>query len=163
MYTANYYSFIWLKWIWHLFKNILWGISMVVSWRYWRYLWWREGQCKRSYWSSKMHQIMGKPSFTLLWRKIQRGPTVWIVFAQYHTTSWKQYKRCLFCQWQNFFGENPPTVDDIKAQIRQGDFTFISKLRYYSEGIRGSDGFWRKKQRSYKLGLTFTSRAITAH
>ena len=64
-------------------------------------------------------------------------------------------KGAFFVNDKNFFGENPPTVDDIKAQIRQGDFTFISKLRYYSEGIRGSDGFWRKKTKELQAWIDF--------
>ena len=46
---------------------------------------------------------------------------------------------------KNWYGKNPPTVEELKHQIRNGDFTFISKLRYYSQNIKGSDGFWRNK------------------
>ena len=37
-------------------------------------------------------------------------------------------KGAFFVNDKNFFGENPPTVDDIKEQTRQGNFTFVSKL-----------------------------------
>ena len=46
---------------------------------------------------------------------------------------------------KNWFGSNPPSVEELKEQIRNGDFTFISKLRYFSAEIKGSDGYWRKK------------------
>jgi hypothetical protein len=44
-----------------------------------------------------------------------------------------------------WLGRTQPTVEDLKAQIRSGDYTFISKLRYFSQTIRGCDGYWRKK------------------
>ena len=46
---------------------------------------------------------------------------------------------------KNWYGKNSPTVEELKSKIRNGDFTFISKLRYYSQSIRGSDTFWRNK------------------
>ncbi len=46
---------------------------------------------------------------------------------------------------KNWFGVNPPSVEELKEQIRNGDFTFISKLRYASAEIKGSDGYWRRK------------------
>lgn len=46
---------------------------------------------------------------------------------------------------KNWFGVSPPSVEELKQQIRDGNFTFISKLRYFSAEIKGSDGYWRKK------------------
>ena len=51
----------------------------------------------------------------------------------------------LFHSDKNWYGKDQPTVEELKSQIKNGDFIFISKLRYYSQSIRGSDGFWRNK------------------
>lgn len=39
----------------------------------------------------------------------------------------------------------PPTVEELKDQVHNGDFTNINKLRYLARGIRGCDSFWRAK------------------
>ena len=52
----------------------------------------------------------------------------------------------LFFSDKNWYGKNPPTVEELKHQICNGLSTFISKLRYYSQSIRGTDGFWRNKR-----------------
>ena len=51
--------------------------------------------------------------------------------------------------------ENPPTVEELKHQIRNGIFTFISKLRYYSQSIRGTDGFWRNKGNELRAWIDY--------
>lgn len=50
---------------------------------------------------------------------------------------------------KNWFGNNAPSVQEIKQQIRGGDFTFVEKLRYYARTLRGTDGYWRNK--TYEL------------
>jgi len=64
-------------------------------------------------------------------------------------------KGSYFFKSNAFFGNNPPTVEDLKEQIRHGNFSFISKLRYFSQTISGSDGFWRKKQNELKSWIDF--------
>ena len=44
-----------------------------------------------------------------------------------------------------WLGKTQPSVEQLKEQIRAGDYTYISKLRYFAQTIRGSDGYWRKK------------------
>lgn len=46
---------------------------------------------------------------------------------------------------KNWLGSNPPSLEELKDQIRTGDFEYVSKLKYFSQGIRGSDGYWRSK------------------
>ena len=52
-----------------------------------------------------------------------------------------------FIKSECFFGKEPPSIEDLQSDLKKGNTTFISKLQYYSEGIRGSDGFWRLKTR----------------
>ena len=44
-----------------------------------------------------------------------------------------------------WLGKTQPSVEELKEQIRSGDYTYISKLRYFAQTIRGCDGYWRKK------------------
>ena len=44
-----------------------------------------------------------------------------------------------------FIGKNPPTVEELKDALRNGDDRYIQMLRYFSRNIRGSDNFWRSK------------------
>ncbi len=50
---------------------------------------------------------------------------------------------------KNWFGNNTPAVQDIKQQIRDGDFIFVEKLCYYSQSLRNTDGYWCNK--TYEL------------
>ena len=50
-----------------------------------------------------------------------------------------------FFKSNKFIGENPPTIDQLKRQLAEGDDTYIQMLRYYSRGIKGSDNYWRGK------------------
>ena len=56
---------------------------------------------------------------------------------------------------KNWFGTNTPTLDDLKLQIRNGDFTFVSKLRYFGSQIRGTDGFWRSKTEELETWIDY--------
>jgi len=56
---------------------------------------------------------------------------------------------------KNWYGKNPPTVEEIKNQIRHGIFTFVSKLRYFSQTIRGTDGYWRNKSDELRAWIDF--------
>ena len=56
---------------------------------------------------------------------------------------------------KNWYGKNPPTLEELKNQTRHGDFTCVSKLRYYSQSIRGSDGYWRNKTNELRAWIDF--------
>ena len=63
-----------------------------------------------------------------------------------------------FYRDENFLGASsrlPPTVEDLKAQVRNGDYTYIKKLRYLAKGIRGSDSFWRGKTEELESWIDF--------
>ena len=60
-----------------------------------------------------------------------------------------------FINDKNWFGNNPPSVQEIKDQIRDGDFTFVSKLRYFAQKIRGSDGYWRNKTNELQSWINY--------
>lgn len=55
----------------------------------------------------------------------------------------------------NFLGKDQPSLEELKEQIRSGDYRFISKLRYFSQSIRGSDGYWRNKTNELKSWIDF--------
>ena len=43
-------------------------------------------------------------------------------------------------------GNVPHTLNDLKKQILNGNYTYLTKLLYFSGSIRGSDSFWRRKK-----------------
>ena len=47
----------------------------------------------------------------------------------------------IFFNNKHWLGANPPTLEDLKEQITNGDFSFVLKLRCFSQSIRGSDGY----------------------
>ena len=44
-----------------------------------------------------------------------------------------------------FLGKNPPTLEELKDRLRDGDDAYIQILRYYARNIKGSDNYWRAK------------------
>ncbi len=54
-------------------------------------------------------------------------------------------KGSYFYSDKNCYVNNSPFLEDLKYQIRNRIFTFISKLCYYSQAICGTDSYWRKK------------------
>ena len=54
-------------------------------------------------------------------------------------------QRHYFFQSNKFIGENPPTIEELKEQLANGDDRYIQILRYYAQGIKGSNNFWRGK------------------
>lgn len=60
-----------------------------------------------------------------------------------------------FFRDDNFLGKHPPTVEQLQSQIRNGDFTYMSKLRYLARGIRGSDSFWRGKTEELETWIDY--------
>jgi hypothetical protein len=56
---------------------------------------------------------------------------------------------------KNWLGKNPPSLEELKDQIRNGEFKFVSKLRYFAQQIRGSDAFWRSKTNELESWIDF--------
>ena len=40
----------------------------------------------------------------------------------------------------------PKTLDELKAQLRDGNNSFVNKISFFSRRIRGSDAYWRHKR-----------------
>lgn len=53
------------------------------------------------------------------------------------------------------YGGNPPTVEDLQNQLKEGNMSYINKLRYLAKGIRGSDSFWRGKTEELEAWIDF--------
>ena len=51
-----------------------------------------------------------------------------------------------FFNSDKFIGKNPPTIEDLKNQLKNGDASYVQMLRYFSRNIKGSDNFWRARQ-----------------
>ena len=51
-----------------------------------------------------------------------------------------------FFNGDKFIGKNPPSVEDLKKQLNDGDARHVQTLRYFSRNIKGSDNFWRARQ-----------------
>ena len=60
-----------------------------------------------------------------------------------------------FFKDDKWLGSNPPTLEELKDQIRGGNFSYVSKLRYFSQKIKGSDGFWRNKTHELQAWIDF--------
>jgi hypothetical protein len=60
-----------------------------------------------------------------------------------------------FFKDKNFLGRNPPTVEQLQEQIKEGDMSYINKLRYLAKGIRGCDSFWRGKTEELEAWIDF--------
>jgi len=60
-----------------------------------------------------------------------------------------------FFKDDKWLGSNPPTLEELKDQIRAGNFSYVSKLRYFSQKIKGSDGFWRNKTHELQAWIDF--------
>ena len=47
----------------------------------------------------------------------------------------------------NFVKYNcPESIQELKQQLRNGNTTFVDKLQYYSQKMKGSDAYWRSKK-----------------
>ena len=55
----------------------------------------------------------------------------------------------------NFLGKNPPTLRELKQQIKNGNYHFINMLRYFSKCIPGSDSFWRGKTNELRAWIDY--------
>lgn len=50
-----------------------------------------------------------------------------------------------FFKSDRFLGKHPPTIEELKKKLEDGDDTYIQMLRYHARNIKGSDNFWREK------------------
>lgn len=50
-----------------------------------------------------------------------------------------------FFKSDKFIGQEPPTIEELKEQLANGDDSYIRILRYYARNIKGSDNYWRGK------------------
>lgn len=59
-----------------------------------------------------------------------------------------------FVSSDRFLGENPPTLEQIKRQLRNGDDKYVQMLRYFSRNIKGSDNYWRAQTQNLESWIT---------
>ncbi len=59
-----------------------------------------------------------------------------------------------FFNSDRFIGENSPTVQELKKQLRNKDTKYINMLRHFSRNIKGGDNFWRSKTEDLKHWIT---------
>lgn len=50
-----------------------------------------------------------------------------------------------FFKSEYFIGKNPPTIENLKEKLAQGDDKYIQMLRYFARDIKGGDNYWRNK------------------
>jgi hypothetical protein len=53
--------------------------------------------------------------------------------------------------WPFFFVDEfdkdaPESMDELKDRLRKGDMSFIDKITYYSQRVRGSSSYWRSRR-----------------
>ena len=61
-----------------------------------------------------------------------------------------------FVNSPNFVGKEPPSVEDLKRDVANGNTKYISVLQYFSASkIRGSDAFWRGKSEELKTWIDY--------
>lgn len=46
----------------------------------------------------------------------------------------------------DFAGDCPPTLEDLKDKLESGDSSFIDKLMYFGKVVPGSSAYWRGKK-----------------
>jgi len=51
--------------------------------------------------------------------------------------------------------KDQPSLEEMKEQIRDGNFTYVSKLQYFAQRIKGSDGYWRSKTNELQSWIDF--------
>ena len=46
----------------------------------------------------------------------------------------------------SFFKEGPKTLEQLQAELAQGNMQWLEQLSYYSQHVHGSPGYWRSKR-----------------
>lgn len=61
-----------------------------------------------------------------------------------------------FVSSDRFIGKCPPTVEDLKRQVANGNTKYIDMLRYYSgTNSRGTDSYWRGKTEELRTWIDY--------
>ena len=47
---------------------------------------------------------------------------------------------------KGFMEDAPPTMDDLKERLSEGDTKFLDQMLYYTQKVKGSDAYWRAKR-----------------
>jgi len=47
---------------------------------------------------------------------------------------------------KGFLEDAPPTMDDLKERLTDGDTKFLDQMLYYTQKVKGSDAYWRAKR-----------------
>ena len=59
-----------------------------------------------------------------------------------------------FFNSENYYLSNdPPTLEELKQQLDNGNDSFVSMLQYHAHNIRGSDSFWRSKSKELEYWI----------
>jgi hypothetical protein len=70
---------------------------------------------------------------------------MWCFFAlNYSTRRRNQTSGRFFVD--GFDKDAPESMDELKDRLRKGDTTFIDKITYYSQRVRGSSSYWRSRR-----------------
>jgi hypothetical protein len=70
---------------------------------------------------------------------------MWCFFAlNYSTRRRNQTSGQFFVD--GFDKDAPESMDELKDRLRKGDMSFIDKITYYSQRLRGSSSYWRSRQ-----------------
>jgi hypothetical protein len=59
-----------------------------------------------------------------------------------------------FFNSDGFIGKDPPTVEQLKRQLKNKNTKYTSMLRHFARNIWGSDNFWRSKTKDLKHWIT---------
>jgi hypothetical protein len=70
---------------------------------------------------------------------------MWCLFAlNYSTRRRNQMSGRFFVD--GFDKDAPENMDELKDRLRKGDMSFIDKITYYSQRVKGSPSYWRSRQ-----------------
>jgi hypothetical protein len=68
-----------------------------------------------------------------------------------------------FFNSDQFIGKDPPTVEQLKRQLKNKNTKYISMLKHFARNIRGSDNFWRSKTEVLNTGSLTILHVVMAH
>jgi hypothetical protein len=58
--------------------------------------------------------------------------------------------KAFFFNSDQFIGKNPPTIQELKKQLKNKDTRYMNKLRHFSRNIKGGYNFWRSRTKDLK-------------
>jgi hypothetical protein len=68
-----------------------------------------------------------------------------------------------FFNSNRFIRKDPPTVEQLKQQLRNKNTKYISMLRFFARNIKGSDNFGGAKLKILNTGSHITLHVAMAH